>query len=382
MVILIIVISAFVLSLFYIWLILLYRKWFTALHLFNDSEPIKNYTSFSIIIPARNEAVNIAACLNSIIAQNYPAKYIEIFVIDDFSTDETAAIVQQFKQQHSNIQLIELSKEDRPPTNNAYKKWAIEMAIQRANGTWIVTTDADCIVGVNWISCLAKCIEKEQPALIVAPVRFIYYPTLLGIFQYVDFLSLQGITAASVSAGVHSMCNGANLAYKKSAFMAVNGFTGINHIASGDDMLLMNKIKQAYPNKISYLFHPNAIVLTQPVFTWSDLLHQRIRWASKADKYDDKSIFWVLLLVYVYNLLLFILPFIAIFKWPILLYWILLLTIKTLVELSFMKPVSSFFGENHLKWFTILQPIHITYTVIVGWLGKFGHYQWKGRKVV
>lgn len=382
MVILIIVISAFVLSLFYIWLILLYRKWFTALHLFNDSEPIKNYTSFSIIIPARNEAVNIAACLNSIIAQNYPAKYIEIFVIDDFSTDETAAIVQQFKQQHNNIQLIELSKEDRPPTNNAYKKWAIEMAIQRANGTWIVTTDADCIVGVNWISCLAKCIEKEQPALIVAPVRFIYYPTLLGIFQYVDFLSLQGITAASVSAGVHSMCNGANLAYKKSAFMAVNGFTGINHIASGDDMLLMNKIKQAYPNKISYLFHPNAIVLTQPVFTWSDLLHQRIRWASKADKYDDKSIFWVLLLVYVYNLLLFILPFIAIFKWPILLYWILLLTIKTLVELSFMKPVSSFFGENHLKWFTILQPIHITYTVIVGWLGKFGHYQWKGRKVV
>jgi cellulose synthase/poly-beta-1,6-N-acetylglucosamine synthase-like glycosyltransferase len=382
MVILIIVISAFVLSLFYIWLILLYRKWFTALHLFNDSEPIKNYTSFSIIIPARNEAVNIAACLNSIIAQNYPAKYIEIFVIDDFSTDETAAIVQQFKQQHSNIQLIELSKEDRPPTNNAYKKWAIEMAIQRANGTWIVTTDADCIVGVNWISCLAKCIEKEQPALIVAPVRFIYYPTLLGIFQYVDFLSLQGITAASVSAGVHSMCNGANLAYKKSAFMAVNGFTGINHIASGDDMLLMNKIKQAYPNKISYLFNPNAIVLTQPVFTWSDLLHQRIRWASKADKYDDKSIFWVLLLVYVYNLLLFILPFIAIFKWPILLYWILLLTIKTLVELSFMKPVSSFFGENHLKWFTILQPIHITYTVIVGWLGKFGHYQWKGRKVV
>ncbi|MDE3124185.1 MAG: family 2 glycosyl transferase, partial [Bacteroidota bacterium] len=223
---------------------------------------------------------------------------------------------------------------------------------------------------------------KEQPALIVAPVRFIYYPTLLGIFQYVDFLSLQGITAASVSAGVHSMCNGANLAYRKSAFMAVNGFTGINHIASGDDMLLMNKIKQAYPNKISYLFHPNAIVLTQPVFTWSDLLHQRIRWASKADKYDDKSIFWVLLLVYVYNLLLFILPFIAIFKWPILLYWILLLTIKTLVELSFMKPVSSFFGENHLKWFTILQPIHITYTVIVGWLGKFGHYQWKGRKVV
>ncbi|WP_298391935.1 glycosyltransferase [Hydrotalea sp.] len=373
---------AIVLTLFYVWLILLYRKWFVSLRLFDDTTVIGAHTSFSIIIPARNEANNIAACLNSIIAQNYPQQYIEIIVIDDFSTDDTVAIVQQWQQQYANIQLIELSKEDTPPTTNSYKKWAIEKAIHNANGEWIVTTDADCIAGKNWISSFAKCIEKEQPALIVAPVRFIYYPTLLGIFQYLDFLSLQGITAASVSTGVHCMCNGANLAYQKAAFIAVNGFAGISHIASGDDMLLMNKIKQQYQGKIIYLLHPNAIVLTQPVLTWKDLLHQRIRWASKADKYEDKSIFWVLLLVYLYNLILFTLPFIALFEWQLWLYWILLLVIKTIVELSFMKPVSRFFGENHLQWFPLLQPIHIAYTVVVGWLGKFGHYQWKGRRVV
>ena len=38
------------------------------------------------------------------------------------------------------------------------------------------------------------------------------------------------------------MCNGANLAYERKAFYEVNGFTGIDHIASGDDMLLMHKI--------------------------------------------------------------------------------------------------------------------------------------------
>lgn len=377
-----ILIIAILLTLFYVWLILLYRRWFVRLKPFVDAIETQPAVSFSIIIPARNEAANIGACLKSITAQNYPSHLIEIIVIDDYSTDNTAAIVQQWQQQYTNIQLIDLSKESRDATTNSYKKWAIERAIHYARSEWIVTTDADCVAGKNWISSFAKCIEKEQPILIAAPVRFIYYPTLLGAFQYLDFLSLQGITAASVSAGWHSMCNGANLAYQKAAFFSVNGFTGINHIASGDDMLLMNKIKQQYPGKTTYLFHPNAIVLTQPVFSWYELLHQRIRWASKADKYEDKSIFGVLLFVYLYNLVLFIMPFLAFFDWRILIYWMLLLLIKTLTELRFMKPVSRFFGENHLHWFPFLQPIHIVYTVIVGWLGKFGHYQWKGRRVV
>ncbi|RTL52638.1 MAG: glycosyltransferase [Sphingobacteriales bacterium] len=377
-----ILIIAILLTLFYVWLILLYRRWFVRLKPFVDAIETQPAVSFSIIIPARNEAANIGACLKSITAQNYPSHLIEIIVIDDYSTDNTAAIVQQWQQQYANIQLIDLSKESRDATTNSYKKWAIERAIHYARGEWIVTTDADCVAGKNWISSFAKCIEKEQPILIAAPVRFIYYPTLLGAFQYLDFLSLQGITAASVSAGWHSMCNGANLAYQKAAFFAVNGFTGINHIASGDDMLLMNKIKQRYPGKATYLFHPNAIVLTQPVFSWYELLHQRIRWASKADKYEDKSIFGVLLFVYLYNLVLFIMPLLAFFEWRMLIYWMILLLIKTLTELRFMKPVSRFFGENHLHWFPFLQPIHIAYTVIVGWLGKFGHYQWKGRRVV
>jgi len=59
-------------------------------------------------------------------------------------------------------------------------------------------------------------------------------------------MSLQGITAAAVGAGSHAMCNGANLAYLKSAFYEVGQFKGIDHIASGDDMLLMHKMKNNF----------------------------------------------------------------------------------------------------------------------------------------
>ena len=110
------------------------------------------------------------------------------------------------------------------------------------------------------------------------------------------------------------MCNGANLAYTKKAFTEVGGFTGIDNIASGDDMLLMHKIYKLYPDKVMFLKSKDAIVQTAPVNSVKDFFNQRIRWASKADKYDDKRIFVVLLLVYVVNVLLLVLPVIAIFN--------------------------------------------------------------------
>ena len=188
------------------------------------------------------------------------------------------------------------------------------------------------------------------------------------------------------------MCNGANLAYEKKAFMEVGGFKGIDTIASGDDMLLMHKIFKRYPERVLFLKSKDAIVHTQPMRNWKSFFNQRIRWASKADKYNDKRILPVLMLVYFFNLYLLLLPVIAVFghlvftiffyQAPLLYYWLLLLFLKTVVELHFLHPVADFFGKkNILWWFPVAQPFHIVYTVIAGWLGKFGSYQWKDRKV-
>ena len=49
---------------------------------------------------------------------------------------------------------------------------------------------------------------------------------------------------------------------------------------------------------------------------------------------------------------------------------------------SFLAPVARFFGQAHLlKWFPLLQPLHIGYTVLVGTLSQVGTYEWKGRRV-
>ena len=188
------------------------------------------------------------------------------------------------------------------------------------------------------------------------------------------------------------MCNGANLAYEKKAFYEVEGFKGIDNIASGDDMLLMHKIARKYPDKIFFLKAREAIVHTQPVNTINQFFNQRIRWASKADKYEDKTILPVLIIVYFFNVVLLLMPFaqlfinndVAINKYSISIIecWLFIIVLKTAVELFFLFPVAKLFSNQKLLWmFPLMQPFHILYTVIAGWLGKFGTYQWKDRKV-
>jgi cellulose synthase/poly-beta-1,6-N-acetylglucosamine synthase-like glycosyltransferase len=346
--------------------------------------PEKNASVFiSVIISARNEENNITGLLQSLYDQQYPKELYEVIIIDDHSTDTTWPLLQE--QRFSPMLVKPLQLQDFVEERSAiasYKKKAIETGINAAAGTLIVTTDADCRFNPMWLQTIAGFYEANNAKFIAAPVTFHNQRTLLSVFQSLDFLTLQGITAASVYKRFHSMCNGANLAYEKSAFYEVNGFNNIDNIASGDDMLLMHKIFKQYPNGVFYLKNRGAIVTTDPVTTWKQFFHQRIRWASKADKYDDKRIFIVLLLVYLLNVFFLAGAVAAFFKTTWLMLVLLLLLAKVLIEFPFVNSVAIFFGQQKLmKYFPFLQPLHIGYTIIAGWLGKFGHYEWKGRRI-
>ncbi len=365
----------------YFFLITFYKIGWVSILQKKDVENHQN-TFVSIIVPARNEEDNISNLIHSIQNQTYPKSSFELIIIDDCSTDRTSEIVK--KHSDSNIKLIALSDYLDEKNINAYKKKAIEIGINTSSGTLIITTDADCTMGENWLQEIVNCFETNQPKMMVMPVQIKYSNRFIEIFQTLDFMCLQGITGASVQKKFHGMCNGANLAYTKAVFEEVDGFSGIDHIASGDDLLLMHKIAKKYANEIMYLKSAAVIVKTIPAKTVKAFINQRIRWASKADKYEDKRMLPVLMLVYFFNLSLFImmvLAFVTNDKTTInvLLFLILL---KAEIELLFLYPVAKFFGERKLLWlFPIFQPFHIAYTVIAGFLGKFGTYNWKGRTV-
>ncbi|HEY0059366.1 MAG TPA: glycosyltransferase [Flavisolibacter sp.] len=332
-------------------------------------------TQVTVIVPARNEEDNIAALLTSLQQQTYPSASFEVIVVDDFSTDGTAAAAQPFLSQR--VRLLQPNCRE----TDSSKKKAIETAVAVATGELIVATDADCILPPDWLLTINSYYVETGAQFIAAPVKFTRDHSFLQLFQAIDFMVLQGLTAASVAADFHNMCNGANLAYTRKAFIDVEGFKGIDQVASGDDMLLMHKIWKLHPKKIRYLKSREAIVTTAPMSSWLGFFWQRIRWASKTVHYNDQRVFGVLLFIYFFNVLFFILCIAALFHMSYLKLALAFWVLKTAVEWPFVVSVARFYNEQSLmKYFFFFQPLHMLYTVIIGALSQVGKYKWKGRR--
>ena len=331
-------------------------------------------TKISVLIAARNEEKTIGNLLTSLRDQTYRKEFFEIIVVDDHSTDKTADVVKRFEE----VKLLQLNEQ----VSNSFKKKAIETGIKHATGDLIVTTDADCTPGKEWLSTLASFQGEKNSVFIAAPVVFQHQINVLGIFQALDFLTLQGITAVSVHNKLFGMSNGANMLYSRQLFNEVNGFSGVDKIASGDDMLLMNKIWNNNKQNIHYLFSRDAIISTPAMESWRNFFNQRIRWASKAAHYKNLSITVVMFIVYIFNLFFPILFVAGIWNNEYFFWLIALWLAKTIIEWPFVHAVATFYGkQNLMKYFLFFQPLHIIYTIAAGFLGQFGSYEWKGRRV-
>jgi cellulose synthase/poly-beta-1,6-N-acetylglucosamine synthase-like glycosyltransferase len=329
----------------------------------------------TVVVPARNESARLRPLLQALKEQRFEAARFEVILVDDYSTDDTVA-----QAQAAGLAQLKIIRPQVPPALSSKKK-AIEAAVREARGELIVCTDADCLPGADWLRTVYAFYRERQAAFIAAPVQYRHTGTMLSLFQCLDFMTLQGITAAGVHRQFHTMCNGANLAYTKAAFEAVNGFEGIDRLASGDDMLLMHKIWKQHRDRVWYLKSEAAIVRTAPMQSWKAFFSQRIRWASKSGAYDDHRITAVLVFIYLLNALFIVLLVQALRQPP---YWWLAagyLAGKTLIELPFVASVARFYREQRLlKYFPFFQPLHILYTVVIGLLSQTGTYEWKGRR--
>jgi cellulose synthase/poly-beta-1,6-N-acetylglucosamine synthase-like glycosyltransferase len=370
------------LTIFYVSCIILYAKCWGNLLFFENGEGVTPTTFISVLIPARDESDNILACLNAILAGNYPKDLFEIIVIDDHSDDATPQLVATHPS--PNVRLIELKNFVKLADNQPFKKRAIEAAIGASKGDLIVTTDGDCIAPLEWLSLIAAFYEQSGKRFIAAPVNFYDEKTAFERFQSLDYIGMMGVTGAGVQGRFTNMCNGANLAYEKTLFHEVGGFKGIDHVASGDDMLLMQKIARFHPNALGFLKNPKATVLTKAKPTIADFMSQRLRWASKSSSYTE--VFTVLQLVMVFcfcwNILL---SLCATVFWGLPMFCIFLFQFvsKSIADYFFLRTMAKFFNREDLMHpFLPPQYLHVLYIIVVGSLANFKKtYQWKGRTV-
>ncbi len=333
-------------------------------------------TTFSIIVPFRNEAKNLPKLLKSISKLNYPKELFEIILVDDFSTDTSERICIQWRMENG---LIESTLLENLRLSNSPKKDAISRAVPILKHDWMVTTDADCVVTKKWLLTLDNFIQQNNPEMVIGAVVYKTKNNWFHHFQQLDLMSLQGTTIGSFGIGKPFMCNGANFAYTKKFFQELGGFGGINSTASGDDVLLLQKAVTANTDKVLYLKNAEFIVKTKPENDLFVLFMQRVRWASKTTSYKNiyaKSLavvvllmnlslvlgfgFWVLGIIGISNLsIVFLIKYFLDF---ILLYRSNLYLNKG----KFLLPLAS----------SLIYPI---FSSIVGIYSLFGSFTWKQR---
>ncbi len=188
----------------------------------------------SVIVACRNEEKNLPPLLSDIAAQNYNPDLFEVIIIDDNSTDTTFKIASCFTG-IKNLKIINNS--------GSGKKNAIKTGVEACQGELVITTDADCRVGIGWINTITSFYAGNKPGMIICPVELKGGRGFFQRFQELEFLSLQGVTAGTAAAGNPVMCNGANLSFSKEAYQKYSGNLHDEKV-SGDDVFLLHNIKQ------------------------------------------------------------------------------------------------------------------------------------------
>ncbi len=262
------------------------------------------------------------------------------------------------------------------------KKSAIGYGVEISKGEIIVTTDGDCEVPTEWLRSINNQFLNPAICMVVGAVRIKSNDSFFSKVQALEFSGLIGSTASTLLLGFPAMCNGANLSYRKKAFVQVSGYEGNTLIASGDDEFLMRKvIKKFGVSSLKFLNDSNAVVTTSPQASIVDFFIQRIRWAGKWRHNSDPFILLLALFVLLFQTT-WLAAIVCLFFGHAKSLMIALLVTKIFLEGLFLFAVSRFLRQKfHVHAFFFLQIIYPVYVVVVGILSNVVRVSWKGRSI-
>jgi len=343
----------------------------------HQTEPNASHRKFrgktAILIPFRDEGDNLPDLLINLDRIVPPEQ--EVIFIDDASTDGSVTLISAFlrEKKHDHWVLLE--------NTGIGKKAALTTGVNFTQAEIIVTTDADCTLRNQWVEHLTRAFCSNEIQLVAGPVMTVARPGFFFCFQQIEWASILLTTKYLFSKGAPLMCSGANLAYRKSAFTAVEGYTGNDIHPSGDDQFLLKKVIQKYGvNSATYLQGEQIMVSTQPQSTWAAFLQQRVRWAGKWR--FDRSVGSGLSAILAFSMALLEISTLLLLlgsPWAWLTF-IVFWTAKVGIETHVLGNVLKGYGLGQgLSCFIRTSFLHPAYVLVVGLKAVTGKYSWKGR---
>ena len=317
----------------------------------------------TIIIPFRNEQDRILELLSCI---NCSAKLPKQFIfIDDHSYDGTVDLIRKNLLVEN---YIILSSEIEG------KKGAIEQGINYSVTRDILTFDADIQFSKHYFEHLELKTRKD---MLILPVKMIGKSWRTFFETDVDLANVLSCSFAGF--GNPLLASGANLFFSKAAYLNYNNLMSHKHIASGDDLFLLNNFKKN-DCSIQLITDTDVSVFTSAPSCVKEYFNQRLRWLSKTTELNDLTTILSAIVQLILNIGFYALLVLAIANWNLEMFKLVFLT-KFLIDFTTTAPYFYRIGKLnrfvHLLFYQFWAPI-LSIALALGII--FYTPTWKGRK--
>lgn len=327
----------------------------------------------SVIVAARNEEKNLDNLIKCLSAQVYPLEWYEIIIVDDRSTDKTPEMLAEYEK---NIYNLRTTRIDKKNPKIVGKKNAIDAGIHMAKHEVLAFTDADCSPGPYWLQEIDRHMTPQTDLL------YGYSPLdIKGKWNIATIKNFERAVYAVIAAGSLGWkfgitCTATNMVYRKSLYENVHGFSGIGHVRSGDDDLMMFKM-MPHVRKVNYMMTEQSYVPAKYSLTLSTHMALETRRASKWKywPFHLKAISLLAFLFFLYFYASLVMSILGLQFWSV---FITLLMIKTLGEgfliIPFLIHINRFNLLSAYPFLVVYYPFHFLFFALKG---TFGSYKWK-----
>jgi len=319
----------------------------------------------TVLIPFRNEEKRITDLLESILKSSVlPSKFL---FIDDHSSDKSVAKINATLRDFP-FEILTV------PDGEFGKKKALRIGIEAVETSYFLALDADVAFAENYFEQFEKLIPADLyilPAVLISKRWFEY-------FFEVDLLLVNALNTGLSGLKRPIIASGANLLVRKSAYEQYDFYETHAHIPSGDDIYLLRDFRNANA-EVRVCTIPTFQVTTETPQSFSEFIHQRLRWVAKTGNVRDHlstflALVQFLLTIGFFSILIYLL-FNSKFELALITF-----TFKILVEMMLFLPF--FYRFKRMKaWFLlpIYQLLFPFYNLLILVLIPFFKPIWKGR---
>lgn len=252
---------------------------------------ISDIPEITILICAKNEAVNLQENLPQILDQQYPKNKFTVFVVNDNSDDNTIDILNNLQKNYSNLKYINISHNQQRVFGG--KKFALHIGMQQVNTPLVLLTDADCTpASSKWLQLMCAKSVANNNAVILGYGAYQCKSNWLNKFIRFETVHTYKQYACMAAANKAYMGVGRNLMYPvMHYFEAMNDNDFVEKYRatiSGDDDVLINFFAKKHKTIIAYGNSLAHTISTVPK-DFSSWLHQKQRHLSTGKLYTAST---------------------------------------------------------------------------------------------